>query len=212
VNKPLKASEIISALACVSEPDEATQNFLDFIETRQARDLIENSEFFEGLMLLPTGYTQRIIKAYLAKVGAWQPEAREAPFFHSPYRAARPLQRLIGCYGDRQIAEDVFKAMLSAVVQGEDFEAFDISPYFGPQSAELLKEGLVASNADMRAWCVWQLRKIGYQFKPEELSRLLNDESWKVRANAAFAGGKDAVPIAEKDRNAFVRLVATLTD
>jgi hypothetical protein len=71
---------------------------------------------------------------------------------------------------------------------------------------------LSSEDEDMRAWCVWQLRKIGYRFQPEELNRLLNDESWKVRANALFAGGKDAARIAEKNENAFVRLVATLVE
>ena len=110
------------------------------------------------------------------------------------------------------IIEDVFKTILSATIHGEEFKAFDISPYLGSQSAELLKEGLACGNSDMRAWCVWQLRKIGYRFQPEELNRLLNDESWKVRANAIFAGGEDNAQIAEKDKNAFVRLVATLVE
>ena len=191
------------------------ENFLGFVEIRQPKDLIEDDRFFEGLMFLPTNHTRKVIKAYLAKVRDWHLHPQETPFgkFHDdPYRTIYPLQGVIACYADSHIAEGIFKSMLSGVAEGEEFRSFDTSPYLGPQSAELLKEGLAAGNADMRAWCVWQLRKVGYQFKPEELSSLLKDKSWKVRANAAFVGGKDAAPIAEKDRNAFVRLVGTLAD
>jgi len=208
---PAKAADIIGALACVSDPNVAAGRFLDYIQNHKISDLIEDYEFFKGLILLPTTRARRVVKAYLDKARSWQPHVEKTPYgliCNNPDRVLYPLRRLVGFYGDRQIAEEVFKIMLSAVNKEKNFESFDISPYFEDQSAELLEKGLPCSNADMRAWCVWQLRRIGYEFSRPELEKLLKDESWKVRANAVFAGGKEAAALAESGNNAFVRLVA----
>ncbi|MCX5638158.1 MAG: HEAT repeat domain-containing protein, partial [Planctomycetota bacterium] len=208
---PARAYEIIGALACVSEPNEAAERFLDYIQNRQVSDLLEDGEFFKGLTLLPTAQARTVIKSYLDKAHSWQPCAEKMPwglFRESPDRVLYPLHRFVGFYGDRQIAEEIFRIMLSAANEDRNFESFDISLYFEDQSTELLKRGLTCNNADMRAWCVWQLRRIGYKFSRPELAELLKDRNWKVRINAALAGGKESCDLAKSDNNAMVRLVA----
>lgn len=208
----VEVAEIIGALACISEPNEVAGWFLDYIQNREVCVLIEEYEFLNNISLLPRPQACRVIKAYLEKVRSWQPH--EEPTLncsrrrHSWRDVLNPLCGLAGFYGDRQIAEKIFEIMLAAISQEDDFEPINISPYFDGRSAELIKKGLDHGNAGMRAWCVWQLRKIGYEFSASELERLLKDESWKVRTNATFAGGKEARALAKSDRNAFVRLIA----
>lgn len=208
---PARAAEIIGALACISEPNEATERFLNYIQNREVSDLIEDDEFFKGLTLLPTTHARTVIKSYLDKARSWQPRVEKmpyGPFRDSPDRVLYPLRKLVGFYGGRQIAEEIFQIMLSAANEDRNFDPFDISPYFESQSAELLKKGLACSNADMRAWCVWQLRSVGYKFSRPELEELLKDQNWKVRTNAVLAGGKEAASLAESGGSALVRLVA----
>jgi len=203
VPRPVKTAEIICGLACISEPNEAAQRFLNYIQKRDVPDLIDDNEFFNGLSLLPTIQARTIIKAYLDKVLSWQPSSKRR--IH--YMPLSPLRYLVGPYGDSYIAQEVFTAQLLSAETERHFDPYEISSYFTMESAPLLKKGLDSKNSDMRAWCVWQLRKIGYKFDNTELEKLMRDESWKVRANAAFAGGKEVATIAAKDKNAFVRLV-----
>jgi hypothetical protein len=76
---PARADEIIGALACISEPNEAAQRFLDYIQNRQVSDLLEDGEFFKGLTLLPTAQARTVIKSYLDKARSWQPCAEKMP-------------------------------------------------------------------------------------------------------------------------------------
>jgi len=212
LDRPTKAAEIVGALACISEPNEAAGRFLDYIRNREVSDLIKDYKFFEGLILLPTTQTCRVLKAYLAKARSWQPRMEKLPYglvHNSPDRVLYPLRRLIGFYCDRQIAEAAFKIMLLAADAHDEFEPWEISPYFTGESTQLLKKGLESKNENMRAWCIWQLRKIEYKPSKEELDKLLTDKSWKVRANVVCATGKQAALSASKDENSFVRLVAS---
>ncbi len=214
LDRPAKEAEIIGALACISEPNEAMERFLDYIQNQEVSDLlIENHKFFEGVTLLPTTHARKVLKAYLVKAHSWQPPEEKTHYGlirHRPDRVLYPLRRIVGLHGDRQIAEEIFKIMLSAVDKEQHFESFDISPYFQGRSAGLLKQGLTCSNSDTRAWCVWQLRKIGYEWSIEEIGKLLTDKSWKVRANVAAAAGKEITALAANDRNSFVRAAASL--
>jgi len=212
LDRPTKAAEIIGALACISEPNEAAGRFLDYIRNREVSDLIKDYKFFEGLILLPTTQTRRVLKAYLAKARSWQPRVEKLPYglvHNSPDRVLYPLRRLVGFYCDRQIAEAAFKIMLLAADAHDEFEPWEISPYFTGESTQLLKKGLESKNENMRAWCIWQLRKIEYKPSKEELDKLLTDKSWKVRANAVLAGGKATATLAQRDRNSLVRLAGS---
>lgn len=212
LDRPTKAAEIVGALACISEPNEAVRRFLDYIQNREVSDLIENHEFFNGLSLLPITQAHRVINSYLDKAHSWQPRVEKTPyglFRNSPDRVLYPLRRLVGFYCDRQIAEAAFKITLLVANADDEFEPWEISPYFTDESAQLLKKGLSSADEDLRAWCVWQLRKIGYKWGKEELDKLLTDKSWKVRANAVLAGGKATATLAQRDRNSLIRLAGS---
>ena len=207
--RPLQAANIIAALACISEPNEAAERFIDYILNRSVTATIEKDELFYGLSLLPTVQARKAANTYLNKALTWHPsEGSLVRYSYDSLLHVFSYRSIL--YVDNQIAQDIFKIMLLAVDTGGHFETYDISPYFTIESAPLLKQGLQSKNGDMRAWCVWQLRKIGYKFDNAELENLMHDESWKVRANAAFAGGEVVAPLAAKDKNAFVRLVGSL--
>jgi HEAT repeat protein len=101
--------------------------------------------------------------------------------------------------------------MLRVDETGEEFEILNVLPCFTIESADLLKKGLTARNDKLRAWSVWQLRRVGYKFSQEELDKLLKDDSWMVRANAVMAEPQRAKNIVMNDKNGFVRFVATLS-
>jgi hypothetical protein len=200
--RPAKIIDIISGLACISEPNEAGAMFMDYIARSDMSQLVEDHGFFKGICLLPTTQAREVIKAYFAKAQDFQPVER---IIFSPAR------EVAGTYSDKDISEAVFKIMLSS--QDDDAIEFWVRPGEAPQdfdiqSADLLREGL-ASKEPLRAWCVWQLRKVGYRFSEEEEAKLLADESWKVRANIVVEGGPKTAERAAKDPNPFVRWVAS---
>ncbi len=211
---PATSAEIIAALACVSEPNEAAQRYLDYIQKREVSALIEDGEFFRSINLLPTKQAQTVIKTYLAQAEGWKSaewKNSDGEFYRvTPDRILSPLHRLLGVYGDTEIAEKVFEIMLRAAESDIHFDLCNVSPYFTAESSQLLLKGLGSRNEDMRAWCVWQLRKMAYRFTDDELNKLLSDPSWKVRANTAAAEPERTKKIAARDKNAFVWLVATL--
>jgi hypothetical protein len=203
--RPVKIVDIICALACISEPNEAGARFMDYVSRYNKSQSEEIDKFFRGIALLPTNQAREVIKAYLTKAQDWQPSQEII------WGTAREV---VGTYADKEISEAVLKIMLrsedSDIVK--DWDGPGEAPRdFDAQSADLLKQGLTSKNDQIRAWCVWQLRKVGYQFSENEISRLLTDESWKVRANAVIAGGRKTAEQAAKDADPFVRWVASLT-
>lgn len=181
--------------------------------TRLEKKKQQQRRLNDGDLVLVMRGCGRVLKAYLDKTHSWQPPEEKTHYGLIRHRreiVLYPLRKPVMFYGDRQIAEEIFKIMLCAVNGEDDFEAIDISPYLNVKSAALLKKGLAGSNKDMRAWCVWQLRKIGYKWSIEELAKLLTDESWKVRANVVAVGGKEITALAAKDHNSFVRAAASL--
>jgi hypothetical protein len=207
---PLTSAEIIPALACVSEPNEAVQRYLSFIQRNNMPEVINEMYFIRGITLLPTQQARMVIKAYLDKAADWQtPPDRE--MWPNLRGAMNSLQDVVGYYADKEIAEGVFRLMLRLYENGGELRELNISPYFTIESAELLKKGLTVPNYRFRAWSVWQLRRVGYKFTQEELDKLLKDDSWIVRANAVMAEPQRAKNIAVNDKNSFVRFVATLS-
>jgi hypothetical protein len=73
--------------------------------------------------------------------------------------------------------------------------------------SELLIKGLQSDDENLRAWCVWQLRKIDYKFRDNELKKITEDKSWKVRANLAIFHKS---LIKENETSDFVKLVKSL--
>ncbi len=216
-DRPAKPVDIICALACISEPNEAGARFLDYVTRCDVSKLAEEDEFFRGIPLLPMSQAREVIKAYLAKAQEWQPPERVRLngeiFNDDPSRALSPsVREVVGIYADRDIAEAVFKIMLRS--QDNDivklWEPWEVPQVFDAQSVDLLRQGLASSNDQLRAWCVQQLRRIGYTFSEDEISRLLADESWKVRANLVVAVGPKTAGRFANDPNPFVRWIASL--
>jgi hypothetical protein len=215
-DKP-KFVDIICALACISEPNEAGARFMDYVARSDISQLTRDYEFFRGIQLLPTPQARKVIKAYLAKAQNWQPPKAEVPsndiFREDISIVFLSVREALGTYVDRDISEAVLKIMLRSEDRDiiKDWgEPWEIPQDFDIQSADLLRQGLASKNEQLRAWCVWQLRKVGYEFSEEEETRLLADESWKVRANTVIAGGRKTTGRAAKDPNPFVRWVASL--
>ncbi len=219
LDRTVKTIDIICALACISEPNEAGARFLDYVARGDMSQLKEEDKFFWGIPLLPTIQAREVIKAYLAKTQDWQPPERvrfDGEIFREDVRVVlRAVRETAGTYADRDISQAVLKIMLrsedSDIIKDWD-GPWEAPRDFDMQSADLLRKGLSSKNEQLRAWCVWQLRKVGYQFSKDEMSRLLADESWKVRANAVIAGDRKTAERAAKDADPFVRWVASLRD
>jgi hypothetical protein len=209
LEKPATLEEIISSLACVSEPNEAAQRYIDYIQRRNMPEILKDFDLIKSINLLPSPQACNVINAYLAKAADWKPPPKSL-WADDPDAILRPLRRLLGIYSDREIAEDVFKVMLKNSETKKESEICDLLPYFSIESAELLKKGLVCSDDSLRAWCVWQLRKVGYKFTQEEIDNLMHDKSWMVRTNAVAAEPQKAKNLASRDKNSFVRFVVTL--
>jgi hypothetical protein len=224
---PVRAYEILSGLACVCEPDKAAGYFLDYIDmdATPASDIHYDYEFFRSLKLLPSAKVREVFKAYLIKskntvkindegsvraqfVGMMLPDMPTPDMSIGTNIMLRSLDNIDDLYGDRKLAEMIFTIMLSISHHDNHFRTWGISPYFDSESADLLRKGLSGRNESLRAWCVCQLGKTGYEWHKEELEKLLTDKSWKVRANAMMAGGKESAAVLRDDRHAFVRLVA----
>ncbi|HIJ71571.1 MAG TPA: hypothetical protein HPP87_09455 [Planctomycetes bacterium] len=195
------ANDIVGALACISTPDEAAGRFLDFIEKQEVSDLTHNYEMFNNITLLPTDHALKVVKMYLAQVSNGKYLGEDASYI------LLPLMELDGLYADRQIAEDVLKIRFSDKNARNNYVASQMSPYLTIESSELLKRGLDSPNEDMRAWCVWQLRRIGYRWNKDEIDKLLADKSRKVRANAMLVTDR---PVPEDEQSSFVKLIGTL--
>jgi hypothetical protein len=208
------ASEMIVALVPVSEPNEAVARYLDYIRRRNMCDLLNDFPFFENIILLPASQAVQVIKAYLTKAIEWQQAGpalcQEGTRHISPDIICLPLRDIVGVYGDREISEKIL-TLLQGMENDDWFDGLRIWPHLTIESAELIKKGLASESDRFRAWSVWQLRNVGYKFTREELDKLMKDDSWIVRANAVMAEPKRAKTIADKDKNSFVRFVATLS-
>jgi len=227
--RPIRVYEILSGLACVCEPDEAAGYFLDYIDMDMTPgcDIHYDYEFFRNLRLLPSAQVREVLKAYLiksentAKINDEGPARTQFPPGMMPSGMTmlprdvsigmdiilRPLDNISDLYGNRKLAEMIFTIILSSSHYSESMGAWGIAPYFDSESAGLLRKGLSARDENLRAWCVCQLGRTGYKWHKEELEKLFMDKSWKVRANAVMAGGKESAAVLRDDRHAFVRLV-----
>jgi len=185
--RKVKTGNMLGALACVSEPNEAVRYFLNYMKTQTVSELIEDYCFFDNIQLLPTAQARQVIRTYLEKLSKYQPPTRQT-FSGKVYKdweqTLNPLREVIGLYGNRQIAENIFKIQLLIDEDEDHIIIMDISQYFTAESIPLLKKGLLSKNNKLKAWCVWQLRKLNYDWKKEELDKLLEDENWYVRTNA----------------------------
>jgi len=207
--RPVKSYEIISALACISGPNEAARRYISYIQRNGIFDLFEDFDFLRSVNLLPSPQVRSVIKACLTKTKG-QDLSQLHLWPRTPDLPLYPFHSLLGIYGDKEIAEEAFELMLQSADQNSENTLFDISPYLTIESAELLKKGLSSDNDKFRAWSVWQLRKVGYQFSQDEIEKLMRDESWMVRANTVIVAPEMTKNLAQNDKNPFVKFTASL--
>jgi len=83
-------------------------------------------------------------------------------------------------------------------------------PHLNSESIPLLLEHLDSDNDQLRAFIVWRVTSLGYEWPDDQLQELLKDEYWKVRLNTIFALDADNLAKALDDENAVVRIVARM--
>jgi hypothetical protein len=83
-----------------------------------------------------------------------------------------------------------------------------IFPHLHYESIPLLLEHLDSDNEQLRAFIVWRVTRLGYEWPRERLWELLKDNYWKVRLNALFALDTDDLTKALDDESAIVRIIA----
>ena len=83
-------------------------------------------------------------------------------------------------------------------------------PYLGPESIPLLLEHLDSDNDQLRAFVVWRMTSLGYQWTDEQLAAIRQDSYWKVRLNALFALDRDDLATAIEDESPLVRVVVRM--
>ena len=83
-------------------------------------------------------------------------------------------------------------------------------PYLSVESIPLLLEHLDSENEQLRAYIVWRVTSLGYEWSEEQLAALRRDSFWKVHMNALFAFDRDGLATFGEDENPLVRTVARL--
>lgn len=82
--------------------------------------------------------------------------------------------------------------------------------HLSAKSIPLLLEQLDSDNGQLRAFIVWRVAGLGYEWPDEQLAELQEDSYWKVRLNVLFACEADNLVMSIDDENAVVRLVAQM--
>ena len=183
--------------------------------------------FWESLGELPPAATGTLIKSYLRQTGFVDLSADRD-------RAITFLADLLAD-GDRELAEEVIVALdglpstseLSdaLVRESEQQRIFRLTrhrdknaphcleaifAHLTAESIPLLLEHLDSDNDQLRAFIVWRLTSLGYQWSHEQLRELFKDTFWKVRLNVLFTLDADVLANALDDENAVVRLIARI--
>jgi hypothetical protein len=201
-DKP-RISQIISALSVISEPDEAYELFKGCYEKWSVSD--NNLRFeYESVCTLPKDTILKIENLYLEdlenKINKHDNDVRN--LLLSPLSGDSD-----GLYLDEKIATRILRLMLQTDVPHYQIKRLGIEHYLTSDESELLIKGLQSDDENLRAWCVWQLRKIDYKFRDNELKKITEDKSWKVRANLAIFHKS---LIKENETSDFVKLVKSL--
>jgi hypothetical protein len=85
-----------------------------------------------------------------------------------------------------------------------------IFPYMGIESIPLLLEHLDSDNEELRAFIVWRLTSLGYEWSDEKIQMLQKDSDWRICVNALFAVDVEDLAEALNDESAIVRIIAHL--
>jgi len=227
--------EIPSALALISEPNEAAQRFLTTLKTldstalnRDAR-LSPASYLYSSLHALPRPQAAKLLKFYLTITdysditsGNNLTELADAL---SQFAGAELAEEILVRLGDAPLFEKPFDSGIGLQIVGLPDEWADqlekprdraidlrqaISSSFSNNSIPILKEALNTDNPDLRAYVVWQLTKLGYEWSDKKLKKILADTYWKVRLNSLFAVDMRGLCVLADDESPVVRVVAQL--
>ena len=85
-----------------------------------------------------------------------------------------------------------------------------IFAHLGVESIPPLLEHLDSAHDQLRAFIVWRLSSLGYEWPREQFLALQKDSYWKVRLNALFAGNANDLAPALNDLSAVVRVIAQM--
>jgi hypothetical protein len=183
--------------------------------------------FFVALSKLPRVEATSILKSYLR-------QTKFVDFFGDRERDLSHVVALLKD-GDRELAEEVFSVLAglptssesSEINAGESADQRDqrlrryrnrnsaacleaISAYLNIESIPLLLEHLDSDNDQLRAFIVWRVTSLGYEWTDEQLAGLRQDSFWKVRMNALFAFNRDDLALFNEDENPLVQIIARI--
>ncbi|KPL22698.1 MAG: hypothetical protein AMJ75_07565 [Phycisphaerae bacterium SM1_79] len=190
----------------------------------ERRSLVRS--FWESLAKLPKPHATNLFKSYLQRT----------QFVDlSVERDVDEIANFIGRLSDRELAEQIFEKVAESpptkesydIPIGEVASVFDrplprrredtshvfleaVFPHLTAESISLLLEHLGPDNDQLRAFIVWRVTSLGYEWSEEQLAALRQDGYWKVRLNALFACDADDLRRALDDENAFVRIIARM--
>lgn len=229
IGRGIAEPDILGALACLSEPEEAGERFLAYVKEKSAADLANDYRFFNNLKYLPSHQLRGILYTYMEKVaqavtpenGSTSPRAQDILTGTTDGRPRtvriglllRPLRKLLGVYGDAILARMVLEHILTVEgVFGLEYYLEAISPHLDHSAIGLLEGALTGANEQLRAWSMGQLTRLGYQWPAEVLTKLRKDANWQVRVNAVLAGGVENVAWSRDDPHGLVRLAGMLIE
>ncbi len=160
----------------------------EYVRASQLDDPFDEQEFVD--VLRRAG--DRALAEWMIQKVAESPPSREV--------IDVPAGRLIPTREDLEVSrEDASCEYLEAVY-----------PHLAAESIPFLREYLDSEHAALRAFVVWRLTTLGYDWSQEQLDRLRKDKHWRVRLNALFAHDPADLDQALTDPNAIVRALAQL--
>lgn len=194
-------------------------------DPRHAERIME--PFWESLNKLPDAEATELAKSYLR-------QTRFVDFFANRRRDNGHLTARLA-NGERELAEEVVAALAGLPGMTEpptipDRESVDhrdarlrryrdknsaaclvaVFAHLGTESIPLLREHLDSDNDQLRAFIVWRVTSLAYEWPEEQLAALERDGYWKVRMNALFARDGNALASSVEDENSLVRTVTRM--
>jgi len=165
----------------------------DYVLRRQLADPFEEMEFLDVL----NRAGDRELAEWVFREVVASPPTAEVPYSPGEIPIGRPIH--VSEVNMKKRRKDISYSFLEP--------AF---PHLGIESIPLLLEHFGSDNDQLRAFIVWRVTSLGYEWPNDKLRELLKDEYWKVRLNTLFALEKDNLAEALDDENAFVRVVARM--
>ena len=165
----------------------------DYILHRQLADPFEEDEFADVLQRAG----DRELAEWVFQKVAESPPTTEVPYFPDGIPVGRPIRP--SEVKEEKRRKDIAHTYLEA--------AF---PHLTSESIPLLLEHLDSDNDQLRAFVVWRMTSLGYQWTDEQLAAIRQDSYWKVRLNAFFALDRDDLATAIEDESPLVRVVVRM--